>query len=491
MLVAGLIGAGATEAPAAERASKAEIAKRAAPKAPLANTGRWFTDSRERVVIMHGINMVYKLPPYQPSAIGFGPDDARFLERNGFNNVRLGLIYGAVEPEPGSYDRAYVKASRKTERQLAKRGIFTMVDFHQDLYNERFSGEGWPDWATIDDGVPAEPLTGFPGSYLSSPGLNRAFDNFWANVDGPGGIGLQDRYAAAWAEVAGTFEGEDSVMGYDVMNEPWPGSAAASCFNTAGCPEFDMGPLADMHARVIEAIRAVDKRQIIFNEPNVVFNFGADTSLPDLGSRQGFSFHDYCLVGLVGNAPASCETLDELVFDNADRYAERAGDSLMLSEYGATTDIPTLERVADYADDHMVSWQEWHYCGCDDPTTQGPGDVQALVKDPALPPKGDNVFRDKLRALARPYPQVIAGTPESYSFDPDTRRFELTYARAKADGSGRFKRGKTLVVLPKIQYPDGYEVKVEGAAILVEGKRKLVLRTERGTGKVSLTVKPR
>ena len=64
---------------------------------------------------------------------------------------------------------------------LAKRGIHSLIDFHQDLYNEKFTGEGWPDWAVLDDGLPAEPLIGFPGTYVASPGLNRAFDNFYAN----------------------------------------------------------------------------------------------------------------------------------------------------------------------------------------------------------------------------------------------------------------------------------------------------------------------
>ena len=35
-------------------------------------------------------------------------------------------------------------------------GIFNQLDFHQDLYNERFRG-GWPDWAVLDDGLPAAP----------------------------------------------------------------------------------------------------------------------------------------------------------------------------------------------------------------------------------------------------------------------------------------------------------------------------------------------
>ena len=71
------------------------------PRAPLTNSGRWLTDASGRVVIMHGFNMVYKRPPYQPGAVGFGADDADFLRRNGFNTIRLGLIYKAVEPQPG------------------------------------------------------------------------------------------------------------------------------------------------------------------------------------------------------------------------------------------------------------------------------------------------------------------------------------------------------------------------------------------------------
>ena len=41
-------------------------------------------------------------------------------------------------------------------------------------------------------GFPAQPLTGFPFTYVTSPGGNRAWDNLWANREG-----LQDRFAAA------------------------------------------------------------------------------------------------------------------------------------------------------------------------------------------------------------------------------------------------------------------------------------------------------
>src|SRR5688500_7200301 len=219
----------------------------AAPTTPLGHQGRWITDATGRVVILHGVNMVYKRPPYAPNVAGFDGDDAAFLAEHGFNTVRLGLIYKAVEPSPGAYDESYLDQIAATEQTLAAHGIFSQLDFHQDLYNEKYGGEGWPDWATIDDGVPAEPLTGFPSTYVTSPGMNQAFNNFWLNRAGPGGIGLQDRYAAAFRRVAERFRDRQHTMGFDLMNEPWPGSVWPTCAQPAGCPAFDIATLAAFH----------------------------------------------------------------------------------------------------------------------------------------------------------------------------------------------------------------------------------------------------
>jgi endoglycosylceramidase len=490
-LVVGTLGIPATATGAGGCGCK-RLAQRATPEGPLSNAGRWITDARGRVVIMHGLNMVYKLPPYQPGAVGFGADDAAFLRRNGFDSVRLGMIYKAIEPSPGHYDAAYIDRIRSIERMLASHRIFSMLDFHQDLYNEKFGGEGLPDWAVLDDGLPAQPLTGFPYTYLTSPGLNRAFDNLWADHAGPGGVPIQARYAAAWARVAARFKAERGVAGYDLMNEPWPGSDLSTCVTTAGCPTFDTAKLAPFYRRVIGRIRDVEQRHLIFYEPNVLFNFDADSNLPDLGSKRlAFGFHDYCLVGLISGAPSACPAVEQRVFDNADAHAQRTGDALDLSEFGATDDLSTLERLAGFADQHMVSWQEWHYCGCDDPTTSGPGDAQALVKDPSRPPRGANVFRDKLRALARVYPQAISGTPIRFSFDPAARRFELVYTRHRASGNGSFGRGLTTVFVPKIQYPAGFVAKVTGgSAVRGPGGRRLFVRADPGSQRIALTVTP-
>jgi endoglycosylceramidase len=117
----------------------------AAPR--IGHAGRWITDPAGRVLVLHGLNMVYKVPPYYPAAAGFGADDAAFLERMGFNVVRVGVIWKAVEPKPGVYNDRYLRHIGDTVRTLAKHGILSLLDFHQDLYNERFQGEGAPDWA--------------------------------------------------------------------------------------------------------------------------------------------------------------------------------------------------------------------------------------------------------------------------------------------------------------------------------------------------------
>ena len=233
--VAGAVPAGAAVKPAQD--------------APLGHEGRWVTDRKGRVVVLHGFNMVYKRPPYHPIHAGFGKDDARFLARHGFNTIRLGVIYAGVEPEPGSYDDAYLAKIAKTQRMLAKHGIYSMLDWHQDMYNERFEGEGWPDWAVMDDGMPAEPKNGFPANYLTMPALNRAYDHFWANDPGPGDVGLVDRYAAAWKHFAGRFRTMPGSLGLRPDERAVARQRLPELRQHRGLSRVRLGPAHRLHAQ--------------------------------------------------------------------------------------------------------------------------------------------------------------------------------------------------------------------------------------------------
>ncbi len=331
----------------------------AAPAPPLDHEGRWITDARGRVTILHGWNMVYKVGSYRPAEAGFGRDDARFLARNGFNTVRLGIIHRGLEPRPPGpggeprYRRGYLRSIARTERVLADRGIHTLLDFHQDLYSERFEGEGFPAWAVVGDArtLPAEPKQGFPANYLGMRALNRAFDHFWANDRTADGRPLQQAYAAAWRHVAKRFRGADHVLGYNLLNEPWPGSQYPSCVSPTGCPAFDRGVLEPFSERVIDAIRTVDRRTLVWYAPLLTFDFGADTSHGDTGdSNAGFAFNMYCLSDIGGGLPAppgppgadSCDTGYDLALDNAEAQSRETGDALLLTEFAATDELATV-----------------------------------------------------------------------------------------------------------------------------------------------------
>lgn len=449
-----------------------------------------------RVAITAGVNMVFKRPPYAPDATGFSADDAAFLARNGFTGVRLGVIWKAVEPRPGHYDDGYLRRIRRTTRMLAHHGIRTLLDFHQDLFNERFQGEGAPDWAVLDDGVPDQPQAGFPDNYFVNEALNRAFDNFWADRAGPGGVGLVERYAAAWRHVARFLRGTPGVLGIDVFNEPWPGSLFERCL-PAGCPLVD-AEIQAMTQKVLHAVRRVDPRTPVFYEPNVLFNDGVPSYVRPAGRRLGFSFHDYCDTAVVGSAlgPAgtqSCRVTDDRTWQNMEDQLRRTGATPLLTEFGATTDRATLTGMVDRAARHRTGWMYWAYCGCGDPTTTGPGAEQALVLDPAKAPRGPNVDHAKLRALAVPHPALVAGTPRTYAFDRTTKVFTTSWTTARAAGRGRFGQGaRTRVAAPRVAYPHGYRVRVRGARVVSRPDAPwLVLAQRAGVRRVTLTVLPR
>lgn len=468
--------------------------------------GHFRVDGHGRVIITHGLNMVAKTPPYLPSATGFSDDDAAFLHRNGFTSVRLGVIWAAVEPQPGVYDDGYLAGLLSTVRMLQAHGISSLLDAHQDLLNERFQGEGAPAWAVLDGGLPNQPAAGFPGNYFANLALNHAMDSLWTDAAGPGGVGLQERFAAMWAHVAASFRGVPGVLGYEIWNEPWPGTLWATCV-PLGCPSIDRGIQA-LEQKTIDAIRGVDAATPVYYEPNVLFTDGVPTSVAPAGSHLGFSFHDYCLTAETGAltgqlgalAPLlqpvgqlGCALTNTMAWQNEKQHETATGATPLLTEFGATTDITTITDVMSLAEKAMVGWQYWAYCGCGDPTTTGPGAEQALVLDPHAPPVGANVDQNKLAALAVPYPAVTAGTPTSYHFDRTSHVFTASWTTRRYDGGGTFGAGaRSRVAVPRVAYPHGYTVAVRGGHIVSKpDKPWLVIAQDAGAGRVTVTVRPR
>ena len=105
-----------------------------------------------------------------------------------------------------------------------------------------------------------------------------------------------------------------------------------------------------------------------------------------------------------------------------------------------------------------------------------------------LPPTGDNVDEPIVATLAQPYPQVIAGIPNSWSFNNGV--FSFSYSTAMADGSGNFGAGsETKISIPDIQFPNGYQVSVTGGQVVsADNASVLVIGSNAGAGTVTVTV---
>jgi endoglycosylceramidase len=440
------------------------------PVAPLASEGRWLVDATGRVVTLHGVNEVTKTAPYYPAADGFGADDAAFLADQGFTAVRLGVEMLGLMPEVGRVEEGYVENLAQSVEHLGDEGIFVLLDFHQDCWGSKYDHNGFPDWMTVDDGLPVGDTT-FPLCYINSPAIQRAFESFWANRPAPDGVGLQDHFVRGLTAVAQRFAGDDHVLGYELMNEPWPGADWTSCVygGAEACAAQEQQLLAPFYRKATEAVRAVTTTQPVVVEPFVLFNFGqVGTSLPGGDSGNLLSVHSYAL-DLAG---------EEQVVANAVAAAERDGAPAVMTEFGATNDVATLERLTAQMDTGLLSWMFWAYA-----------DLVPLRDEPAgLDQVAD---LDVLRALVRPHPVAVAGTPTAAAFDPATRTYDLSYDAAAPGGQRLGRNLPTVVSVPELQYDDGYRVEVAGARVTSRPcADRLTLVRQQDAAAVSVRITP-
>ncbi len=448
------------------------------------HAGRWITDAQGRVVVIHGMNVIAKTPPYSADAIGVGADDAEFLAKHGFTAIRLGVMWKAVEPQRGRYDEAYLDGVAKVVDAMGRAGVATLLDFHQDSFNERYGGQGFPDWAVQDDGFPHVP------SPIGDPALGRAWDNFYDDVDG-----VQASFRAFWQHVARRFKSSPYVLGYDLVNEPSNGTLGLTCLNPLACPlDSRLGAFFDT---TIAALRQADPAHLAFYEPNIFGGAGGASHMPDTGDEHaGNSFHVYCTLSILGTTvpaalrDAACPTIEEIVFDQAERQSRSTGDALLMTEFGSTPHLPEVTRVAATADTHRVGWMHWTYSRTGVTDFAG---TPSLVRDPQRAPSGDNVDTALLQTLSRPHPQLVSGTPQSWRFDPQAASFHLRYTTVRADRSGQFERyARTRIFLPEHVFTGRYAVAArDGVVVSQPGARTLVLAACPGAGDIEVVVSAR
>jgi endoglycosylceramidase len=453
---------------------------------------------------------------YQQSIAPASGDDFAQMRALGFDVVRLVLNWSQLEPQPGVYSSTYLHRVAQVVGWARQQGIYLILDMHQDQYSRYIlpadkasapsgcspsgGSDGAPGWAVQAESKPGCALYGIDEL---NPAESAAFANFWQNspVAGPKGsapgTGLQDHYIGALAALADRFEEDPTVVGYELMNEPQPGST--SSLPAANGYQASSQDLYPFYTRAIEALTGVRdgrptcpadtptslsnacaypklasvSRQQIFFEPLAYRNlldFSLQVSTPFTAYPNiVFAPHIYTyaftfeqdLLGLPAK-PGGYPPDFTFGYQTADAEAQAMHAAVFVTEFGdsSSTDSTILAGELSAQESTQTGATLWAWkglsgkpgsCWCTrwqfssyQTTSNGtPGKGNPL----ATPSPNDLLIPSRQRQLLRVWPTATSGHLGAYAYDPGTRSFVMV-ATSTASGRRGDRQTDTVVYIP-------------------------------------------
>ena len=425
-----------------------------------------FLDSQNRERFFHGVNIVMKTTPYLPMTSQFHPtlsfhdQDIQNLESWGFNIIRLGTQWPGYEPERGQYNETYLEILESIVNKSSEHNIYTLLDFHQDILNEKFCGEGIPVWAVKEPDYAwafPRPLqlasfildkNGIPTpedcaqhdwpSYHFAFQTAAAYQSLYDNVDG-----VQDSFGEFWRRVANRFKSNEYVVGYELINEPFAGNVLENPLRLI--PGYaDSHNLMHMYDNLNTYIRKVDDDHIVFFESVTWDDFISEgfDHVPggdQWGNKSAISYHYYDQVNFNVDWQLNARTKDR----------NRLNSGMMCTEFGicvsSQSDFDGLEYQLNAFDQNLQSWIGWSYKSFGGIT----GDCGAMYDSQG------NINQGVVEKLSRTYAQAVAGKTKSMKYDNLTRDFSLEY-----EVCGECQGETEIYLNEDVHYEEGFEVVV-------------------------------
>lgn len=418
-------------------------------------------DALGRRVILRGINAMDKVKT-KGSDDDLDPDltdaDLERIAAIGFNVLRLGTSWNAIEPVRGSFDDAFIDRFRSVMDRAHDHGLLVVVDMHQDVWSEYVGSNGAPEWAGPQCNVPPRielaQTTGQWWMQYFSPDSQAAFTNFWA--DGAGDVyctgPVQTSFVEMWGHLASRLTGHPALAGYDLFNEPWPGTPPGA---------FEVAQLYPFYERVADAIREHDPDTPIFFEPSIQRSAmlpSVPAGPPDPNSV--YAPHLYTETMYSQGQLTTGGITDDAVLAQDTHEAAVMGVPTWIGEWGAFENEASADyqrQVYDTFDRHRIGSAYWHY-------TQGYSD--------GLKAEGPQAEA----AHVRVYPEAYPGEAR-WRFDPDTRTFAMSID-VPEDAAA------VSVVVPTRLYPDGPQVTAGGAVSYDPATQRLAWSPPDGTGRL-------
>ena len=300
---------------------------------------------------------------------------------------------------------------------------------HQDVWSSVFGGNGAPAWACVDDLVtPNVILSPWWKTYFTKEVL-ASFGKFWKST------ALQDHYGRAWQAVARRAARHANVIGYDLMNEPFPGWRIPWIFEHSALSEF--------YARLAPVLRAEHPGAVLFFEPvAMTANEGLPTAVKAPPGPAVYAPHYYDFLLMLGKPYKNRKWLTEKSLGVMEKQAAARGVPLVLGEIGCErTDVGGLEAMSDQCDvldRHSAGWLAWEFTPDRGPTGPLHQGGFSVVKE--------TVEHPGMAAFVRPYPRAEAGIPTRTEFDRAGGSFTFEY-RGPVVGQ------TTEIVLPHRHFP--------------------------------------
>ncbi len=475
-------------------------------------------DDKGRERIFHGVNFVDK-SDYAAGEQTVPALDEQMIKKiaaNGVNLIRLGFTWAKLEPQPNKYNDAYIDSLANVLDLLEKYNIYAFLDMHQDLYSPKTNGDGAPEWAVLLDGIEVKPTKlVWAEGYFWGKACHRAFDNFWANRK-VNGKGLQDYYTACWVHIVERLGNKPAVIGFDVMNEPFPGTPGGKVFKkivagavktigfdrnvkrltlikelfdkedaigkvlthieypeirkiTSGgdavIKEFDTKVYGPFVSKVAAEIRKQSDK-LIFMENSYYSNMGIPFSAEPIkingkkDENQIFAPHAYDLMVDTPSYKFAHNGRVAGIFGEHRRSQLRLDVPVIVGEWGSFGDdtddwLPHIEFLFREFEKNKWSQTYWAYI--------------------------DGFFENRLmKVFRRPYPKAVSGVIDSYTYNLQDKKFSLSFTQDET------ACGETVIGMPF----DVEAVTVDGEAYEYKlGNNELCITTAPGTHSVKIKVK--
>lgn len=392
-------------------------------KTPNPDKQNFIYDEYGRILIHHGV-FISNSSKHSGSPSGFhnrmkadtswiSCQDVSKLSDWGFNLVRHAWHWEGIEPNQNNIDTSYVNRKLKRVQWFVQESLQVMIDLHQDLYCQRFCGNGFPDWMVRANGKTFDGCTDpWNKAYLDDAVLE-TWKNFWNNDT------LQNEYIDLVDYVLSVVDTIPMVLGVEIMNEPFIDIS----FNT------ESKKLTKLYKKIYKMREEKGYSKYLFFEPWMGTSSGISSCLRRFGSNKVIYAPHYYDVqvdagqpygvanGLFMNRSIPAKVYEAQVFDCP----------IILGEFGATTNnTQYIKDLLNLCDKQRMGWCYYTYDKPDHSSF-------VFIND-------DGDLNEMGKVINRVYPQKIAG--ERPYWELKENKFKLEYIGIDIDAP-------TIIYYPK------------------------------------------